>query len=109
MRFRNSFPEDQVDLMHEMSSGIERILKEGKEEKSESWTASWLNAMKQKNSYVTMPKYGFGCPKLYEIMKHAVRRLKEFEAVWHGAGKCRHPQLISLSALSHSSAASLSC
>jgi hypothetical protein len=48
VQFRNSLPEDQVDLMHEMISGIERILKERKEEKSESWTASWLNVMKQK-------------------------------------------------------------
>ena len=87
VQFRNSLPVDQVDLMHEMISGIDRILKEGKEEKSESWTTSWLNVMKQKNSHVTMPKYGFGCPKSYEIMKHAVRRLTEFGAVRHGAGK----------------------
>ena len=109
VQFRNSLPEDQVDLMHEMISGIERFLKEGKEEMSESWKASWLNVMKQKYSHVTMPKYGFGCPKSYEIMKHAVRRLTEFGAVRHGAGKCKHPKLISLSALSHSFTASLSC
>lgn len=90
VQFRNSLPEDQVDLMHEMISGIERFLKEGKEEMSESWKASWLNVMKQKYSHVTMPKYGFGCPKSYEIMKHAVRRPKEFGAV---RPCCKHPQL----------------
>jgi hypothetical protein len=32
-----------------------------------------------------MPKYGFGDPKSYEIMRHAVKRLEEFGAVRHGA------------------------
>jgi hypothetical protein len=99
VQFCNSLPEDQVDLVHEMISGIERILKEGKEEKSNSWTASWLNVMKQKKSHVTMPKYGFGCPKSYAIMKHAVQRLGEFGAVRHGAGRCKYSLLNSFSAL----------
>ena len=92
VRFQNPLPDDQVGLVHEMIKGVETILKDCKEGKTKSWTASWLNVMKHSHSHVTMPKYGFGDPKSYAIMKHAVHRLENFGAVRHGAGKReKHP------------------
>jgi hypothetical protein len=87
VRFQNPLPDDQVGLVHEMIRGVETILKDCKEGKPNNWTASWLNVMKHSHSHVTMPKYGFGDPKSYAIMKHAVHRLENFGAVRHGAGK----------------------
>lgn len=85
VRFQNPLPEEQVGLVHEMIRGVETILKDCKEGKTKNWTASWLNVMKYNKSPITMPKYGFGDPKSYAIMKHAVQRLEEFGAVRHGA------------------------
>jgi 3',5'-cyclic-nucleotide phosphodiesterase len=85
VRFQNPLPEEQVGLVHEMIRGVETILKDCKEGKTKNWTASWLNVMKKNKSHIPMPKYGFGDPKSYAIMKHAVQRLEEFGAVRHGA------------------------
>jgi 3',5'-cyclic-nucleotide phosphodiesterase len=85
VRFQNHLPKVQVELVHEMISGVETILKDRKKGEAKNWTASWLNVMKHSKSHITMPKYGFGDPKSYAIMKHAVHRLEEFGAVRHGA------------------------
>ncbi|KAL3821634.1 hypothetical protein ACHAXA_006054 [Cyclostephanos tholiformis] len=85
VRFQNPLPDEQVELVHEMIRGVETILKNCKEGRTKNWTASWLNVMKHNKSHITMPKYGFGDPKSYAIMKHAVQRLEEFGAVRHGA------------------------
>ena len=88
VRFHNPLPDEQVELVHDMVTDIEQILKdcsEGKN-KSSNWTASWLNVMKHKKKHITFPKYGFGDPKSYAIMKHAVHSLKDSGAVRHGAG-----------------------
>ena len=95
VRFHTPLPQDQVDLVHSMLGDIEKILKDCEEGKSHNWTASWLDKMKHKPRKTTvgkkpmvMPKYGFGDPKSYAIMKFAVQRLEEFGAVRHGAGTC---------------------
>jgi len=96
VRFRTPLPEEQVGLVHKMLDDIESILQDCKEGKSHNWTASWLDYMKKKSSRtsmmtpkakaaVAMPKYGFGDPKSYAIMKFAVQRLEDFGAVRHGA------------------------
>lgn len=85
VRFCNPLPDEQVELVHHMISGVEQILKDCKEGKTNSWTLSWLNVMKHSKHHTNMPKYGFGDPKSYAIMKCAVQRLKEFGAVRHGA------------------------
>ena len=86
VRFHNPLPEEQVGLVHEMLNGVESILKDCKEGKTKNWTASWLDYLKQNKHHINMPKYGFGDPKSYAIMKHAVMRLEECGAVRHGAG-----------------------
>ena len=68
-----------------MVNDIEKILRDCSEGKANNWTSSWLNVMKHHARQITMPRYGFGDPKSYAIMKHAVRRLEEFGAVRHGA------------------------
>jgi hypothetical protein len=85
IRYQTPLPEEQVNLVHEVIDDTEKILQDCSEGKSTSWTASWLANMKQKTGYRTMPKYGFGDPKSYQIMRHAVKRLEEFGAVRHGA------------------------
>jgi len=85
VRFHTPLPEDQVELLHDVLGEIDNILKENEEGKSNNWTASWLNTMKHQKKHITMPKYGFGDPKSYAIMKYAVQRLEEFGAVRHGA------------------------
>ena len=72
-------------MVLEMVDDIEKILKDCTEGKSKAWTGSWFENMKSKTTHHTMPKYGFGDPKSYAIMKHAVKRLEEFGAVRHGA------------------------
>lgn len=84
VRFHTPLPEDQVELLHNMMGEIEKILEENEEGKSNNWTSSWLNSMKHQKTHITMPKYGFGDPKSYAIMKYAVQRLQEFGAVRHG-------------------------
>lgn len=86
VRFHNPLPEEQVALVHEMLNGVESILKDCKEGKTTNWTASWLDYLKHSKHHINMPKYGFGDPKSYAIMKHAVMRLEEVGAVRHGAG-----------------------
>ena len=85
VRFHNPLPDEQVKMVHRMVDDIEKILKDCSEGKSTNWTAGWLNEMKRHTSHVKMPKYGFGDPKSYAIMKYAVHRLEEFGAVRHGA------------------------
>ncbi|KAL7534355.1 hypothetical protein ACHAWF_004810, partial [Thalassiosira exigua] len=86
VRFHSPLPDDQVELVHNMLADTEKILTDCREGKSNNWTASWLETMKHQRKHVHMPKYGFGDPKSYAIMKHAVKRLEEFGAVRHGAG-----------------------
>jgi hypothetical protein len=86
VRFHNPLPDEQVGLVHDMLNGVESILKDCKEGKTKNWTASWLDFRKHSKHHINMPKYGFGDPKSYAIMKHAVMRLEEFGAVRHGAG-----------------------
>jgi hypothetical protein len=87
VRFRSNLPDEQVKMVHQMVDDIEKILKDCSEGRSTNWTAGWLNEMKRHITQVKMPKYGFGDPKSYAIMKYAVQRLEEFGAVRHGAGK----------------------
>ena len=89
VRFHSHLPEDQVKMVHHMVDDIEKILKDCTEGRSTNWTSAWLQEMKHHRTQVKMPKYGFGDPKSYAIMKYAVQRLEEFGAVRHGAGK-RH-------------------
>ena len=85
VRFHNPLPNEQVDFIHDMVNDIEKILRDCSEGKVNNWTSSWLNVMKHHARQITMPRYGFGDPKSYAIMKHAVKRLEEFGAVRHGA------------------------
>mmetsp|Transcript_38573 Transcript_38573/g.81128 ORF Transcript_38573/g.81128 Transcript_38573/m.81128 type:complete len:1434 (-) Transcript_38573:177-4478(-) len=85
VRFHSPLPDFQVELVHNMIGDIEKILKACTEGKSKNWTASWLEVIKHQKKHVTMPRYGYGDPKSYAIMKHAVQRLEEFGAVRHGA------------------------
>lgn len=87
IRFRNPVPADQVELIHEMVDDTEKILAGNMEGRCRNWTSSWLDNMKHKTGHHPMPKYGFGDPKSYAIMRHAVKRLEEFGAVRHGAGE----------------------
>jgi len=85
IRFRNPVSADQVELIHEMVDDTEKILAGNMEGRCRNWTSSWLDNMKHKTGHHPMPKYGFGDPKSYAIMRHAVKRLEEFGAVRHGA------------------------
>ena len=85
IRYQTPLPEEQVGMVLEMIDDTEKILKDCTEGKSKAWTASWFDNMKSKTTHHAMPKYGFGDPKSYAIMGHAVKRLAEFGAVRHGA------------------------
>lgn len=85
VRFHNPLPDEQVKMVHHMVDDIEKILKDCSEGNSTNWTTGWLNEMKRHKTLTKMPKYGFGDPKSYAIMKYAVHRLEEFGAVRHGA------------------------
>ena len=86
VHFRTPLPEEQVKLVHSMLVDIEKILEDCSQGRTKNWTQSWINSMKHHKKQVTMPKYGFGDPKSYAIMKYAVQRLQESGAIRHGAG-----------------------
>ena len=86
VHFRKPLPEEQVKLVQSMLVDIEKILEDCSQGRTKNWTQSWINSMKHHKKQVTMPKYGFGDPKSYAIMKYAVQRLKESGAIRHGAG-----------------------
>ena len=85
VRFHNPLPDEQVDVVHQMVDDIEKILEDCSNGNSTNWTAGWLSSMKRHQKHIKMPKYGFGDPKSYAIMKYAVHRTEEFGAVRHGA------------------------
>jgi len=85
VRFCKPLPQEQVEMVMEMVDDIAQILQDRSEGKCKSWTASWFENMKSKTTHHPMPKYGFGDPKSYAIMRYAVKRLEEFGAVRHGA------------------------
>ena len=89
VRFRNPLPDEQVELVQEMVDDIEMLLKDNSEGKCSNWTTSWLDNMERKTgAHAPMPKYGFGDPKSYAIMKHAGKRSES--VMLNGLCSCSH-------------------
>jgi hypothetical protein len=84
--FTSPLAPSQLDVLTWMLSEIEFLLRESKV--GDSWTVSWLEILKKaarEGRYPEMPRFGFGDPKSYSIMKSAVSRLSHSGAVRHGA------------------------
>mmetsp|Transcript_36301 Transcript_36301/g.48043 ORF Transcript_36301/g.48043 Transcript_36301/m.48043 type:complete len:689 (+) Transcript_36301:61-2127(+) len=98
--YHEPLPKEQVDTMHWLVSEIEKILESEKEKAS--WTERWLRvlreeagndasqsshnlAQEEQDEQYIVPRYGYGDPKSYSIIKCAVKRLRENGAVRHGA------------------------
>lgn len=80
-------PDEQVELIKRLVCEIEKILEHPGEK---SWTSRWLEVLKdnaRKSIRPTVPEYGYGDPKSYDIMKGAVSRFVRNKngAVRHGA------------------------
>jgi hypothetical protein len=91
IRYSSPLPPCQLSTLKRCVSRIECILdSHSKEPKDCSWTSRWLDALKRdqdagQGACPRTPIFGFGDPKSYSIMKHAVHRLKMIGAVRHGS------------------------
>ena len=91
IRYSSPLPPCQISTLNQCVSRIECILdSHSKEPKDCSWTSRWLDALKRdqdagQEACPRTPLFGFGDPKSYSIMKHAVHRLKMIGAVRHGS------------------------
>ena len=86
VKFDQSLSPDQVELVNWTVSKIEGVLDDPVT--GEGWTTRWLDVLKKeavKGFYPKMPRFGFGDPKSYSLMRCAVDRLQETGAVRHGA------------------------
>jgi len=86
VKFDQSLPPDQVDLVKWTVTNIEAVLDQPISK--DTWTKRWLEILKQaaiKGFYPKMPRFGFGDPKSYALMGKAVESLQDTGAVRHGA------------------------
>jgi len=87
VKYSEPLPPEQVSLMDWSVSSIGEIL--DSPPSHENWTNRWLEVLKNEGSNKKIrpevPQYGFGDPKSYSIMEHAVGRLVGSGAVRHGA------------------------
>jgi hypothetical protein len=84
--FTTPLASDQLKVLKWYVSEIENVLKDSVV--GDSWTVRWLEVLKKaarEGHYPEMPRFGFGDPKSYSIMKSAVSRLRLTGAVRHGA------------------------
>ena len=86
--FDRELPEEQKSILKWQLSKIRSILENP--DRDETWTMQWLEMLKKEmseNGFQTPkpPHLGFGDPKSYLIMGHAVHRLEEDGCVRHGA------------------------
>lgn len=84
--YEQSISEEQLKLVKWLLTQIEKIL--DSPVTSKSWTSRWLEVLKEsasKGFFPKMPKFGFGDPKSYAIMKGAVSHTGSIGAVRHGA------------------------
>jgi len=80
-----ALPEEQLSLVRWCMTNVERVLNEPK---AQGWTKRWLEVLKLEATngfHPTMPEFGFGDPRSYDIMLKAVERLNISGAVRHGA------------------------
>lgn len=84
--YKSPLPSDQIEMTKWCVSQTEKIL--DNPDLSKTWTQRWLGLLKRealKGFHPEMPRFGFGDPKSYAIMEHAVTRLQNNGAVRHGA------------------------
>jgi len=75
-----------MDVLAWYVSQIESVMSESKV--GDSWTVRWLEVLKKaarEGRYPELPRFGFGDPKSYGIMKSSVGSLKLTGAVRHGS------------------------
>lgn len=75
-----------MDVLHWYVTEIENVMDSSRA--GDSWTVKWLDVLKKaarEGFHPEMPRFGFGDPKSYSIMKSAVSHLKDTGAVRHGA------------------------
>ena len=86
--YDSPLPDDQVELTKRFVGDIQKILENPGQK---SWTSRWLEVLKDnavKGLETTVPEYGFGDPKSYDIVKGAVSQFvhkNKNGAVRHGA------------------------
>ena len=84
--FTSPLAPNQLEVLSWYVSEIEHLLSESKV--GDSWTVRWLEVLKKaarEGRYPEMPRFGFGDPKSYSIMKSAVSCLSHSGAVRHGS------------------------
>ena len=90
VKYSTALPDDQIELLKWCVENAEGVLKEQHESDTPvSWTSRWLEVLKvsaNKGFHPTIPRFGFGDEKSYEMMKGAVGRSVQVNgAVRHGA------------------------
>jgi len=86
VNFQSPLAPEQLYVLTWYVNEIENVMKSSKV--GDSWTVNWLEVLKKaarEGFYPEMPRFGFGDPKSYSIMKNAVSRLSHSGAVRHGA------------------------
>lgn len=90
VKYSTALPDDQIELLKWCVENAEGVLKEQHESDTPvSWASRWLEVLKvsaNKGFHPTIPRFGFGDKKSYEMMKGAVGRSVQVNgAVRHGA------------------------
>ena len=80
--YESPISESQIGLVKWCIKRIDEILGSPQ---APSWTARWLNVLKESTIKPNMPLYGFGDPKSYWLMEQAIDRLSKDGCVRHGA------------------------
>ena len=86
VNFTSPLAPNQLNVLKWYVGEIENLMKSSKV--GDSFTVKWLEILKKaarEGFYPEMPRFGFGDPKSYSIMKNAVSRLGHSGAVRHGA------------------------
>lgn len=83
--FNTPLPNDQVEVMRWMLSGIASVLKN--REEGGDWTEQWIDILRKANKsgfHPDIPRFGFGDAKSYAIMEQATNSVRLSGAVRHG-------------------------
>jgi len=86
VQFTSPLEASQMNVLKWLLSEIENVMENFTV--GDSWTGCWFEVLKKaarEGMYPEMPRFGFGDPKSYSIMKNAVSCLSHSGAVRHGA------------------------
>ena len=86
VKYSTPLPDDQVEIMRWMISGVEEVL--DRQTEDQDWTNCWVEILRKATKqgfHPDIPRYGFGDAQSYSIMKQATESVRLSGAVRHGS------------------------